>query len=135
MSGFPKFAGHVRRILKMSGEELPDRRTKCPARKKMNPCSQVILSLKMSDESLRCPAKNLRFAGHFRPASHKKFSGSLGCQLLSYNFIQSTFQTVTIISISSNYLCQWSHHVSSKYPPSICRLSAHDWCAHSMETQ
>ncbi len=70
-AGFLKFAGHVGhdwQILKMSDEELPDRRTKCPARKKMNLCSQVILSLKMSSESLKCPAKNLRY---------KKFSGSL----------------------------------------------------------
>ncbi len=32
---------------------------------KINLCLQVILSLKMSGKSLKCPAKNFRFAGHF----------------------------------------------------------------------
>ncbi len=75
-TGFLKFAGHaghVQRILKMSGEELLDRRTKCPARKKMNRCSLVILSLKMSGESLKCPAKNLRFTGQFVRRVTKSF--------------------------------------------------------------
>ena len=78
-AGFPKFAGHaghVRRILKMSGEELLDRRTKCLAWENVlrwKLCSPVILSLKMSGERLKCPAKNLGHAGHFVRRVTKSF--------------------------------------------------------------
>ena len=47
--GFPKFAGHaghVQQILKMSGGELPDRRTKCPATKKLTYVCRSFLAQK-----------------------------------------------------------------------------------------
>ena len=57
----------------MPGEELPDRRTNCPARKNDQMSGETQLkisgewssvnSLKMSSDSMKCPAKNLRFAG------------------------------------------------------------------------
>ncbi len=60
----------------MSDEELLDRRTKCPARENVlrrKLCSPVILSLKMSGERLKCPAKNLTYAGHFVRRVTKSF--------------------------------------------------------------
>ncbi len=46
---------------------------KMSSKEKMNLCSPVIHSLKMSNESLKCPGKNLMFAGHFVQQVTKSF--------------------------------------------------------------
>ncbi len=46
---------------------------KMSSKEKMNLCSLVILKLKMSGECLKCPAKSLRFAGHFVRRVTKSF--------------------------------------------------------------
>ena len=69
-SEYAKFAGlaaYVWRILKMSGEGVWSRRTKCPARVFQGQCL-----------ANRCPAKSLVFAGHFTvicPAKDWRFAG------------------------------------------------------------
>ena len=64
----------------MSGEELLDRRTKCPARENVwqrNLCLLVILSLKMTWREPEMSGEGPHVCWIFCLAGHKKFSGSL----------------------------------------------------------
>ncbi len=91
-----------------------------------NLCSQVILSFKMSSESLKCPAKNLKYNGHFVRRVTKSFQEA--CQFwdptigfypwISRDCLQFAIR-VKMVGIPSNfwhfYAFSWAFGVGVYY--------------------
>ncbi len=80
-------------------------------KEKIDLCSQVILSLEMSGESLKCPAKNLRFAGHFVRRVTKSFRKA--CILNDIN------KSIRMLQIP---LSAWRVRLCGECRSSVCRV-------------
>ncbi len=99
----------------------------------MRVCSPVILSLKMSGKSLKCPAKNLRFAGHFVQRITNSFREASSCsfpfQYKGFNFflaksLQVLCQVLTVLTYSQgqntcDFACHWYCSWELTYKDSI----------------
>ncbi len=100
---------------------------KMSSEEKMNLCLPVILSLKMSDESLKCPAKNLRFTGQNVRRVTKSFREAWdGLTLISFGYKQLSQNTLIFLEYVHFVHCALYMELTSFYHVFLSWLSVDD---------